>query len=72
MDWYSGPGPERPGESFENASSGFQARFKPDADIARWIQDVEVAVSESELWSFEAIIFAGSVMVPTMPTILPG
>ena len=72
MDWFSEPGSERPEDSAENTSSGFQLRFKPDADNARWIQDVEVAVSDTELWSFEAIIFAGSVMVPIMPTILPG
>jgi hypothetical protein len=61
----------------KNASFGFQPRFKPDAASARLNQvsevaDSEVADSETELSSFEALIFAGSVMVPTMPTILPG
>ena len=66
----------RPEESLENASSGCQPRFKPDAASARRNQDAEAADSEAagsetELSSFEASIFAGSVMVPIMPTILP-
>jgi hypothetical protein len=34
-------------EPLENASSGFQPRFKPDAAIARRNQDAEVADSEA-------------------------
>jgi hypothetical protein len=59
-------------ELLRNASSGFQTRFSPEAVSARLIQEAGVAVSDTESSSFEALIIAGSVMVPTMPTMLPG
>jgi len=53
-------------------SCEFQLRFNPEAASARWNQGAGAVATGTESSSFEACIFAGSVTVPIIPTMLPG